>query len=257
MKFKFKINKYYLLIHALGQADLPFPEWVNLQNRLWEKFPKSFYLLTFHSEIAFIGREPLKGLSDTCQEAKRLIQEALKSKEFQRLYRESKDYLSLVKKQWAKNQKKALSILEDLSGLKLPKRNITVLITYPKLYRSFALSNYNIISLGYAEDWENSSTVYLCHEIMHFLTKNTKIIHALIKLMTDNELRIKLNKKGKYFIFQKPPQKKDHPLYDYFDQIWQLEKKIYPYWKEYLKDKKGRNIFDLEKEIKCKIKEKP
>jgi len=252
MKLQFKINKYYLLIHALGQADLPFPEWVNLQNRLWGKFPKSFYLLTFHSEVAFIGNNPLKELTDTYREAKKLIQQALKSKEFQRLYQESAKYLSFIKNQWERNKKDALKILEELSELELPGKTITVFVTHPNLKNGFAMPQYNTIGWGHSEDWENYSTIYLCHEIMHLLTKNTNIMHALIQLMTDNELRIRLNKKGRYFTYKKIVQKEKMP--PYFKELWQLEKKIYPYWEEYLKDKKGRNIIDLEKEIERKIK---
>ena len=127
-----------------------------------------------------------------------------------------------------------------------------MLITHPKLKNGFAMPRYNTIGWGHSEDWKNYSTVYLCHEIMHLLTKNTKTMHALIQLMTDNELRIRLNKKGRYFTYKKITQATKMP--PYFKELWQLEKKIYPYWKEYLKDKKGRNIIDLEKEIERKIK---
>jgi hypothetical protein len=250
MKLQFKINKHYLLVHALRQTDLPFPAWVNLQNRLWKRYPKAFYLLSLHPEVALVGKSPLKELTKTCCEAKKLIQEALKSKEFQRLHRESKDYLSLIKKQWAKNQEKALSILEDLSGLKLPKKNITVLITHPKLRNGFAIPQYNTIGWGHPEDWKNYSTVYLCHEIMHILTsrkaKDYKIMHALIELITDNELRIRLNKKGRYF--------KEGRFDVSHSYLLNLEKKILPYWRKYLNNRKKRTIFDLEKELINKLK---
>lgn len=257
MKLKFEINKYYLFVHALGQVDLPFPEWVNLQNKLWEEFPRAFYLLTSHSEVAFIGsKKPLDNLIDAAEETKKLTSKAFKSEEFRRLLKESTEYLEFIKKQWEKTGTEALSILKELSGLELPDKTITVLITHPKLYRGFALPFYNVISLGYAEDYKNSSTINLCHEIMHFLTINTRIMHALIQLMTDNELRIRLNKKGTYSIFQKPPKQKDSPLYIYFGQLRELEKQIYPYWQDYLKNRKGRNIVDLEKDIKKEMKKR-
>lgn len=256
LKINFKLNKYYLLVNALGQMDLPFPEWVNLQNKLWEKYPKSFYFLTNHPEVAFIGNKPFKNLFETSKETAKMLKEAFKMKEFQRLYKESRDYLVSLKKEWTINKKEALKMLQDLSGLNLPDKEITILITHPKLYRGFSFFSHNIIGFGFAEDedWKNSSTVYLCHELMHYITQNTRVMHALIKLMTDNEIRIRLNKKGTYFIFQKPMEQKDSPIYIYFNQLRELEKKIYPYWKEYLEDRKGRNIVDLEKEITKKIK---
>lgn len=254
MKFKIILNKHYLLIHALRQSDLPFPEWEKLQNKLWEKYPRAFNLLTFHSESAFIGSNPMDTFTSICnKEVELMITLAFKSKEFKRLYMETKKYLQLFKKQWQENGKAALTLLEDLSGLKLPNKQIEVVVTYPKLYRSFALPQYDFVSLGYADDWPNSSVVYLCHEIMHLVTTNTRIMHALIKLMADNEIRIRLNKKGEYFIPQNFSKKKERS-YTYFAEIGKWEKKIMPFWKEYLKRKERGNIIDLEKEIIRKLK---
>ena len=74
-------------------------------------------------------------------------------------------------------------------------------------------------------------------------------MHILIALATDNELRIRLNKNGRYFTYKKTSAE---PLY--LKKLWELERKITPYWKEYLKNRKGRSIIDLEKEINRKIK---
>jgi len=94
---------------------------------------------------------------------------------------------------------------------------------------------------GHPEEWPNYSTVYLCHEIMHILTNldPSDITHAVIELMTDNELRIRLNNKGKYF--QYPGHK----------HLRKLEKNILPEWKKYLK-KPEKNIFNFIKDLKKK-----
>ncbi len=36
MELRFKINKYYLLAHALKSEHSPFDGWVNLPNKLWK-----------------------------------------------------------------------------------------------------------------------------------------------------------------------------------------------------------------------------
>lgn len=250
MKLQFKIKDQYLLIHALRQNELPFESWEKLQNRIWEKFPRAFYLLSSHPEVIFSGKDYSKSFEEVLKELRLLIKESLESKEFKKLKRETEEYLTFVVKQWQKNEKNALSILEDLSGLEMPDIKVTVLITHPKLRNGIAVPTLNFIGWGHSEEWKNYSTVYLCHEIMHFLTKNTKIMHALIHLMVDNELRVRLNKKGNYFSHKKLGKDVPH----YFKEIQDLEKKIYPFWKEYLKDRKGRNIIDLEKEINKEIK---
>ena len=253
-KLNFKIDKCYLLAHALPLSDLPFPAWENSQNELWEEFPKAYYLLTNHPEVAFIGKQPLKEFSKTCEEVKRMMQKAFKSKEFKRLYKESRTYLDFAKKQWKNNGHKALDILQSLSGLPLPNKDITVFITHPKLYRGFALTTHKIIGFGYAEDYKNSSTINLCHEMLHLMTKNTRVMHALIELLANNELRIQLNKEGKYFVFQESDETKDSPLHTYVNRMRKLEKEILPFWKDYLQNRSGRNLIDLEKEINKKIK---
>lgn len=251
MNLYFKINKHYLLAHALGQPDIPFLAWKKIKDKLWEKFPRAFYLLTFHSEAIFIGSDSLNGLDDANKEAKSFIKGVLKSNEFKRLYKETEKYLVVMKKQWSKNKKEAFNILEDISGLKMSKKQkITVLVTHPKLRNGVNFPLFNTIGWGHSEDWKNYSTAYLCHEIIHLLTfsksKNHEIMHALIELMTDNELRIRLNKKGRYF--------KEDNLDIGHPHFKKLEKQILPYWKEYLKDRKEKNIFDLEKELSIKFK---
>ncbi|MCL5012030.1 MAG: hypothetical protein M1320_01245 [Patescibacteria group bacterium] len=254
MKLKFKLNKYYLLTHALPLSDLPFPSWENLQNKLWEEFPKAYYLLTTHPEVAFMGDNPLEELDQTYRETKKMISKAFRSKEFKKLYKESEVYLDFIQKQWNKSGHKALYILQRLSGLPLPDKTITVFITHPKLYRGFALPAYNTIGLGYAEDYKNSSIINLCHEILHLTTKNTRVMHALIELLANNELRIQLNETGKYFIFQETDPTNNLSLYTYVNRMRKFEKKILPFWKAYLKNRDGRNLIDLEREITKRLK---
>ena len=68
-------------------------------------------------------------------------------------------------------------------------------------------------------------------------------MHAIIELSTDNELRIRLNKKGVYF--KKGKFDVGHSF------LRSLEKKILPQWKEFLKGRKGKSIVNLGKEITC------
>ena len=126
-----------------------------------------------------------------------------------------------------------MKCLRDITGLKLPNTALSVYLVHPALYNGRYWRNINIITWGHSEDWENYTTIYLCHEIMHFLTKDCtgdkKILHALIELACDNELRIRLNQSGKYF--KEGRFKVGHKF------LQKIEKKILPQWRQYLRDR--------------------
>lgn len=79
-----------------------------------------------------------------------------------------------------------------------------------------------------------------------FWENKSKNSHAIIELATDNELRIRLNKKGKYF--------KEGKFDIGHDHLRKLEQKILPHWKDYLENKGKKNIFELEKELRKTVK---
>jgi hypothetical protein len=62
-------------------------------------------------------------------------------------------------------------------------------------------------------------------------------MHALIELLADNEIRIRLNCSGVYF--REGKHSVGHPY------LAKLEKKILPRWKEFIKNRKGKSHFPL------------
>jgi hypothetical protein len=67
---------------------------------------------------------------------------------------------------------------------------------------------------------------------MHIVFWNTKssTSHATIELATDNELRIRLNKKGRYF--------REGKFDIGHNKLREVEKKLLPRWKKYLENPK-------------------
>lgn len=251
MKLQFKIDKTYLLVHSLNASqNLPFHAWEHIKDQIWNKSKETYFLINGYSEfILFIINQ--NKMKETYKKINCLTKELFKTKEFKKLYRETNNYLKTLKKQWGGNKKQALKILEELLGLPLPNKTITVLVTHPKLKNGFNIPDLNTICWGHPEEWKNYSTVYLCHEMMHIIIKdyqNDNIMHALIELMTDNELRIRLNKRGKYF--KQGKFEVGHPY------LRKLEKKMFPYWIKYLKKENKKTLFDLEKELCLKLKVK-
>jgi|GEM_PF-1087766 len=258
MIFEFKINKYHLLGYALSSSSKPFPSWKKLEQKIWLKYRDEAAYYFLNSKYAPLALEKIQTeLNDKnfkrvwekhLKVLKKIYNDILKTKEFKRLYQETKNYLKFVKNQWQKNEKEALKILEEVSGLKIPKQKITVYLSHPNSYNGRVLDKKTIV-WGHKEEWKNYATVYLSHELLHIMTqlqswdKNYPLLHALICLTANNELRIRLNKKGRYF--------KEGKCYTERLDIRKIEKKILPDWKKYLKREKGglngiKNILQLE-----------
>jgi len=251
MKFEFKINKYYLVGYAMTSKHKPFSGWEKLEEKIWKKYkyePAYYFLNSKYASWAieklqtdFSDGNVKNAFLKQATVLEKIYHDIFKTREFKRLYNETEKYLNFVKNQWQKNEKEVLKILQEISRLPIPKHKITVYITHPKSHNGKTLDKKSIV-WGHEEDWKNYATVYLSHELLHIMTwpshfqKNYDISHALICLATSNELRIRLNKKGKYF--------KEGKFYTEY-KTRKIEKKILPYWKKYLSGKLGKDILGL------------
>lgn len=229
-QIQFKVNPLYVFLHAINmnQDEEPFKGWGKFTNSIWEKNPDIFYFLAGAAEHILYVRNAAghKALFRRYLQALATIQ---KTQQYKRLVKETEQYRLRVQSQWNKNEKAALALLQELSGLPLPSHPVTINLSHPALRNGMAIDDNNI-AWGHPEDYPNYSTVYLCHELLHIMAKHddSGALHAAIELLADNEIRIRLNGKGRYF---------EH------ENHWHLkalEKKMYPGWKRYLKqDKKN------------------
>ena len=69
--------------------------------------------------------------------------------------------------------------------------------------------------------FQNYTTVYLWHEILHLIMELEDVSHAVNQMATDNELRIRLNKTS-------------YPPLEGHDWLKPIMKKILPKWGDYL-----------------------
>ncbi len=243
MKLEFLIEKKYIFLHAFNQDqhDKPFKGWHKFTLGKWDKYPQECYFLAGFAEWPLLRKKSLKVLAT---KSEKLLEEWLKAPQVKRLIKETEKYRDWLEKEWNKKGEKVLTELEKIIRIPIPKKKISVYVTHPKLKNGMAL-NPEIIVWGHSEDWLNYSIVYLCHEIMHILTWNekvdTKTMHAIIELVTDNELRIRLNKKGKYF--KEGKFSIGHP------KLKKIEKDMLPSWKKYLKNPKQnlKQFIELQK----------
>lgn len=110
--------------------------------------------------------------------------------------------------------------MEDITGLQFDE-SFTVYITHPSMRNGRSWGN-NIISWGCKEAWPNYSVVYIWHEILHTYFDRSEKSHALIELITDNELRAQLSGVT-------------YPPFEGHADLAILKKKLLPQWKKYLK----------------------
>jgi len=222
IKLKFQISKYYLAYLLVNQSEqlmsTPLaPKVKTLQKQLDKKYENNpaYYCLNlsnFHSiqwAAENIYSQPnttnfkkeLHSISDTIL---KIYQTIFNSQLFKQILKDTVTYQNFVQKQWKQNEKFVLRYLQDIFGFKLPDLNITVLIVSPTLKHGHVISGTNIIIWGHPEDWKNYATVYLAHEICHLLfnyyhIQENDLTHAVIELITDNELRLRLNNQSQYF----------------------------------------------------------
>jgi hypothetical protein len=246
LKLFFKIDKDYLIYHTLksmGRECFSSEKYkkniVTFQNYAWEKDKVLYDLLIGRSEFKpkdFQEKKYLK-LLERLKDIESYLDFLKKSKYFKKIYKQTKSYLNFCKKEWQKNYLKTIEIMTKLTGIDFKKENkkFIVYITHPSLKNGFNFRD-GTIALGVTKPWPNYSVVYLWHEILHSYFERTDLDHALIELLTDNELRIRLNG-GKY------------PPFIGHEFLEKLKYKILPYWRKYLKSK-NKNIFEFKKSLK-------
>jgi|SRR3989304_5621275 len=236
MKVQFIIDKDYLILHTL--ASIKPSDFSSNKNKKdivsFQKYANEFLTKqNFSIEKFFIDR-PLKR-SEITKKVKKHLATFKKGTEFQSILKQTENYLLFCKKQWKKNYPQTRKVMVGLTGLKFEKSFI-VYLTHPSLRNGQYIGS-NKLAWGHYEDWPNYTTIYLWHEILHSYVLNTPKNHALIELITDNELRIRLNG-GKY------------PPFSGHKELKNLMQKFLPHFQEFLKSYKTTDIFHYFKKIR-------
>ncbi len=148
---------------------------------------------------------------------------------------ESALFQSTVKHQWEINRKQIADELGQMLRIPLPRTRVNVFTTHPEIPTGYAVPQLRAICWGHYEDFKNYHSVYLTHELLHFVLPfdSREIGHALIELIADNELRIRINRTGRYF------------QYPGHARLLPLKRKLLPYWNRYLGRRTGniRKLF--------------
>ncbi len=228
IRLNFKIDSNYLIAHTLSSTSgdnfssiKHKKNIVMFQNYAWKKCQSCYNLLAGR----VFAEEVIEGkLQKTTKHIPQFLTELKKSKQYRKIYQQTERYLKFGRNQWNKNYQVSSGAVKKLTGLKLDKK-FDVYITHPSLRNGKNRGN-NLIEWGHCEDWPNYSTIYLWHEVLHSYLGRSDIEHAVIELITDEELRKLLNG-DKY------------PPFVGHRRLALIKIKLLPLWKKYLKSGSG------------------
>ena len=223
-----------MLLHSILRKGSSL--YVEYQNMLWAYDKDSYNFFTTGFQYVY------QKTNIICKKVKKFIKYAIKHEIYIKALQETKVYKTFAKKEWNTNKNKINQILFDITGQYYDKQMICY-IGHPKIPDGCSFMKNKFKFGGYMKEcWKNYNIVYFIHETFHTIIdydfmEDKKVIsklitHSIIELLTDNELRIRLNNEGDYF---------DVEGHKYLINI---NKKLYPTWIQFVKSK-NKNFFDF------------
>lgn len=236
MNLSFEIREHFLIASALFRENKEDIGWKEFKNYLWGKYRESYeFFLHYEPDHFFSQPDPIQVFDKVNNQISDLLREVLASSEFKDLYKKTESYKEWLSGEWESKKAKVEEALKSILRIDLSNREVKVLVVHPSVGGGKHIGQ-GLILWGGKEYWPNYNVVYLAHEFMHEILCSADIQHAVIELITDNELRIRLNGEGSYF-------KEGHEEVGH-SSLRMIEEKLLPHWKEYLLNPK-QNIFDF------------
>jgi len=184
----------------------------------------------------------------------------METDDFKDILKKTHEDKIIVEEEWTKNKNTIEAYLHEILGFEVSKEVHKVHTVYILPRGGSNKGDYRITwGLQCANEFENYSTVYLTHEFLHtILGTSSHISHAIIELITDNELRKRLNGLKDYSHVDKRRQAncKEYGCKDCdcsnvpdvgHEFLAELRTKINPFFQLFKKDDK--NIYQFVKEM--------
>jgi hypothetical protein len=169
-------------------------------------------------------------LSVLCRRLESFIKALLQEPAFELILKDTQTALESYSKEWLDDYEKSFEIISRLTGLKLD-RSFDVYITHP--CQRQGMNRSDRIFHTYRTGFPHYNTVYLWHEIMHSYLKpddrtgqkqDYNASHAVIELLTDNELRCRLSNET-------------YPPFQGHEFLDKTRECLLPSWREYVSGK--------------------
>lgn len=253
LKLEFVVDKHhlaykYVLKYFAGGNNVP-EEWQELKNILASKYEHYAAFLFFEPADAGHGLSwfNLDKGGDVIRDKEmvlKIFEEIFESEVFRKAYSETVTYKERLEKIWLDN---AGHIKEYENIIKLNvDAQATVLVLHQEIDTGSYIGN-SVIEWGNPDLYENYQLVGLCHEFLHVLTEKqyneTKteedrwLLHSLIYLSADEELRQVINGRNGYFM--------SGVVERYHSLLIGAAKESFSAWKKYIDEQSYNNIVDL------------
>ncbi len=226
----FKVDQKFLASYAIANcerhrfvdnaSDSARGEVADFQNLAWD-LSKDLYKLIDGRELigdfALTSNLPYQDIGTKLDE---YFDELIRSKEFGIISKSTEDAVLKIEDEWNRNYGFCSEYIKSL-GINLDG-DFTAFLVHPALKAGRYLGD-NKILWSYRTDWPNYNTVYIWHEMLHSYFDRGDGSHAIIELITDEELRFRLNKEK-------------YPPFVGHDFLEKIKAKGLPTWKKYLEN---------------------
>lgn len=238
-KVTFTINKKHLAYQAwlkyFTELDSAPAEWRSLYNSLKEQYGKDIAFTFF--DLQYVGwsldTTAMGSEGELRVKNARLVNEIFEkifsTGLFKDIHEKAEAYKQILEKEWEQYGQEALQQLKDISKLGIGDREIEVFVLNPETENGSYIED-NRIEWGFTEIYPKSNVIGICHEILHVYTAEqaSNLMHALIFLAAQEELRCRLNNKTEYF--------NNDGVKTYHDHVVEEQHRLLPEWKKYLDD---------------------
>lgn len=230
LRVNFVINNKNLIMYTLWRMSGGwFPAGANKEDLVaFQSFARDVSPRDYDFIVGRLPQKKFRASGGTPKGVDSFLSQIEQSSEFGKLdkiRKQTEEYLEVVKAQWQRNYPITSQAIQELTGLDLNKQ-VTVNVIHPSLNTGRNMGNDTII-WGHHEEWNNYSTVYLWHEILHSYFDSTELSHALIHLVADNELRVRLNEGEPYPLF-------GSHAFERHENLVPLMYELLPHWQTYL-----------------------
>lgn len=164
------------------------------------------------------------------------LTELKNSQEYRKLLKETQLYKDDCEDQWRRTVFQVQPFMERLTGFSFEKINdkVKIYITHPAVGNGSVWDRDSYkITWGRWGNFQNYTTIYLWHEILHFYMESDEMSHAIIQLASDNELKKILNQI-------------DYPPFEGHQSLNEIMRLIYEDWQAYLKSPRNLKNFAYE-----------
>jgi len=209
---------------------------IQLQNKMWKKYRYAYIFIQLCIKYNLSPFNTIKNII-------KVINFTIEHPLFINVLNDTKDFMKEISTEWLSKKDQILKIVKDITKIDVFQDfKATMYVTNKKLNIGRNISKYysnrNVFIYSHRNLCDNYNMSYLIHESLHSVFGSSEIEHAIIELIADNELRIRLNNGGKYF---------EHG----HDYLRPMLYKLLPDWIMYLTS--NENIYDFRDKMLKKL----